>query len=208
MRDYLLFAIIIGMVPFILKRPWLGIAAWFWIGLMVPQGHTWGFMRTFPLAMIIGLVTLAALLINRDRRPIPWTREMVLLAVFVAYVTMTSVFAVNPVGAWDFWIKFIKILLITFITPMLVYGPKRIIAILLTITFSVAFYGFKGGLFAISTGGNHSVLGPPGSYLSGNTYIGLAMLMVLPLILVSARLFHRQWVDFGLPMVKRFSRPL
>ncbi|TDY03757.1 putative O-glycosylation ligase, exosortase A system-associated [Thiohalophilus thiocyanatoxydans] len=208
MRDYLLFAIIIGIVPFILKRPWIGIAAWFWIGLMVPQGHTWGFMRTFPLAMVIGLVTLAALLMNRDRRPIPWSREMILLAVWVGYVTLTSVFAVNPAGAWDFWVKFMKILLITFITPMLVYGEKRIITILLVITASLAFYGFKGGLFAISTGGNHSVLGPPGSYLSGNTYIGLAMLMALPLILVSARLFYRQWVDFGIPIVKRFSRPL
>ncbi|MDZ7803490.1 MAG: putative O-glycosylation ligase, exosortase A system-associated [Thiohalophilus sp.] len=114
-----------------------------------------------------------------------------------------------PDAAWDFWIKFMKILLITFITPMLVYGEKRIITILLVITASLAFYGFKGGLFAITTGGSHMVLGPPGSYLSGNTYIGLAMIMILPLILVSARMFHRQWVDFDLaPIVKRFSRPL
>jgi len=175
---------------------------------MVPQGHTWGFMRSFPLAMIVALVTLVAVLITRDRRPVPWTREMILLGIWVAYVTMTSFFAVNPVGAWDFWLKFMKILLITFITPMLVYEQKRIITILLVITFSLAFYGFKGGLFAISTGGNHTVLGPPGSYLSGNTYIGLAMIMVLPLILVSARMFHRQWVDLGLPLVQRFSKPI
>ncbi len=208
MRDYLLFLIILGLVPFILRRPWIGIAAWFWIGLMVPHGHTWGFMRTFPLAMLIALVTLTAILINRDRRPIPWTREMILLATWVAYVTMTSVFAVHPDAAWDFWIKFMKILLITFITPMLVYGEKRIITILLVITASLAFYGFKGGLFAISTGGNHSVLGPPGSYLSGNTYIGLAMIMILPLILVTARLFYHQWVTLGIPLVQRFSRPI
>lgn len=208
MRDYLLFAIIIGIVPFILRRPWIGIAAWFWIGLMVPHGHTWGFMRTFPLAMVVALVTLTALLVTRDRRPVPWNRELILLGLWVAYVTMTSFFAVSPDGAWEFWVKFMKILLITFITPMLIYGEKRIITILLVITFSLAFYGFKGGLFAISTGGNHSVLGPPGSYLSGNTYIGLAMIMVLPLILASARMFYHRWVDLGWPLVQQFSKPI
>ena len=79
MRDLLLFGIVIGMVPFILKRPWLGILAWFWVGLMVPQSHTWGFMKTFPLAAVIGLTTMAALVVNKDRRPLPFTREMVLM---------------------------------------------------------------------------------------------------------------------------------
>jgi probable O-glycosylation ligase (exosortase A-associated) len=208
MRDLLLFAILMGLVPVILMRPWIGILAWFWAGLMTPQFLTWGFMRTFPIAMLIGVVTLAGLVMTKDRRPMPMTREMVMMWMLVAYTAMTSYFAVNSSGAWEFWQHLMKILIITFITPMLIYGSRRIILLLLVITFSLAFYGFKGGIFAISTGGSHMVLGPNGSYLSGNTYIGLAMLMVLPLVLASARLFYFRWFDLGSTLIQRFSAPI
>lgn len=208
MRDYTLFLIIMVLVPIILARPWVGVPAWFWVGLMAPHGHTWTFMRTFPIATVIGLTTLVALLLAKDRRPLPVTREIIILGLFVTYVTMTSYFAVNSSGAWDFWQHFMKILLITLVTPMLIYGDRRIQWLLLVITFSIAFYGLKGGIFTLSTGGNYHVLGPPGSYLQGNTYIGLAMVMVLPLILVSARMFNERWSDLGWPLISRFSKPL
>ena len=208
MRDLLLAAILAGLIPMILMRPWVGILAWFWVGLMTPQFLAWTYMRGFQMAMVIGVVTLAALVMTRDRRAPPMTREMVMLGVFVAYITMTSYFAVNPSGAWDFWQHLMKIILVTFITPMLIYGQTRIVLLLLVITFSLAFYGLKGGIFTVMTGGNYMVLGPVGSFLSGNTYIGLAMLMVLPLILASARMFHGRWVDFGQPLVRQFSRQI
>jgi probable O-glycosylation ligase (exosortase A-associated) len=207
MRDYLLFVIIIGLIPVILMRPWVGILAWFWVGLMAPHSLTWGFMRSFPVAMVIVAATLVALLADKDKRPLPKSRLMGLLFLWVGWITLTTALAVNP-NAWGYWVHFMKIILITFIAPLLIFGPGRIIAMLLVITGSLAFYGFKGGLFAASTGGAHMVLGPTGSYLAGNTYIGLAMIMVLPAILVTARLFHRRWVEFDWAIVRRHSRLL
>ncbi len=200
MRDLLLLGIIIGLIPCILWRPWLGVLAWFWVGLMVPQGHTWGYMQTFPLAVVIGGTTLVALVVNRDRRSLPMTREMVMMFVMVAYMTMTSYFAVNKSGAWAQWESVMKILLMTFVTPMLIFGPRRIVWVILVTVVSLGFYGFKGGLFTISTGGSYMVLGPSRSFISGNTYIGLAMVMVLPLILVTARFFSQRWLDLGPPL--------
>lgn len=208
LRDLLLFGIMVGLVPAILMRPWIGVLAWFWIGLMAPHRLTWGFMYDFQIAMVIALTTLIALVIARDRRSLPVTREMAMMFVLVAYVTMTTYFAMNPGSAWETWEKYMKILLMTFVTPMLIYGQRRIVLLLLVITFSVAFYGFKGGLFSIATGGNHMVLGPDETFLEGNTYIGLAMIMVLPLVLASARMFHQRWVNFGWPLVQRFSKPI
>lgn len=208
MRDLVLFIIVVGLVPVILMRPWTGILAWFWSGLMTPHLLTWGFMKTFPIAVVFGGATLAAVFIAKDRKPLPVTREMVMMWILVAYTAMTSFFAVNSSGAWEFWMHLMKILIVTFITPMLVFGQRRIILLLLVITFSIGFYGFKGGIFSITTGGAHMVLGPTGSYLSGNTYIGLAMIMVLPLILVSARMFYERWEDFDSTLLQRFSRPI
>lgn len=208
MRDYVLALILVALVPVILRHAWIGIAALFWISLFTPQLQTWSFMHGFPAAVLIVGVTLVALLLGNDRKPFPVTRETVMLIALAGFFALTSHLAVNSSGAWDFWIHFMKILLVTFITPLLIYGERRILVVILVITGSLAFFGFKGGLFAISTGGAHMVLGPAGSYLSGNTYIGLAMIMVLPLILVSARMFHQNWVDFGSPLLRRFARPI
>lgn len=200
MRDLLLFAIIIGLVVIIFIRPWIGVLAWFWIGLMVPHSLTWGFMQTFPLAMLIAIATLGSLVLTKDRLPMPMSREMVMMFVFVGYMAFTSMFAMNPSGAWAQWQHVMKIMLMTFITPMLIYGARRILWLLLIATLSIAFYGFKGGLFAIATGGGEMVLGPDNSFLSGNTYVGLAMIMVLPMVLVSARMFSQRWVSLGWPL--------
>lgn len=209
MRDLLLFAIVCGLVPAILWRPWFGVLAWFWVGLMVPHAHTWGFMRTFPIASVIGATTLVALLIARDRQPLPFTREVFLLLLFAFFMAVTSWFAVYPSGAWAQWQHNMKILLITFVTPMLLSGRQRIVWLLLVITASIGFYGVKGGVFTISTGGSHMVLGPPGRhFLAGNTYIGLAMAMVLPLLLVTARMFSNRWISLGWPLRENWYKPL
>ncbi|MCG5517093.1 MULTISPECIES: putative O-glycosylation ligase, exosortase A system-associated [unclassified Ectothiorhodospira] len=207
MRDLLLFAIIMGLVPITLMKPWIGVVGWYWVGMMSPHGLTWGFMQTFPLAMVIGGATLIALVLTKDRRPLPFTREIALLVVLAAYVTLTSYLAINPSGAWSQWTNFMKILAITFVAPMLVYGEKRVLVLLIVITSSLAFYGLKGGLFSILTGGQHMVLGPPRSFLAGNTYIGMAMVMILPMILVTARMLREQWVDWGRGWIQKFSVP-
>ncbi|MGL1832980.1 putative O-glycosylation ligase, exosortase A system-associated [Rhodocyclaceae bacterium SMB388] len=208
MRDLLLFCIVAGLVPCIFWRPWLGVLTWYWVGLMAPHGLTWGFMQSFPIATLIGGVTLVALLLAKDRKPLPGSREMIMMFVLAGYTAVTSFFAILPSSAWLQWQHFMKILLMTFVTPMLVFGPKRIIWLLLVATFSVAFFGFKGGIFAITTGGAHMVLGPPGSFIQGNTYVGLAMVMVLPAVLVTARFFSQGWGETGVAVVDRHARTI
>jgi probable O-glycosylation ligase (exosortase A-associated) len=197
MRDLLLLAILMGLVPVILMRPWIGVLAWFWIGLMNPHRLAWGFMVNAPVAQWIGLVTLIGLLFAKDRRKFPVTRETVLLILFALYITMTTFFAWIPDLAWHQWDRTMKILLMTFVTPLIVYGERRIVLLLLVMTFSIGFYGLKGGVFGITSGGESMVLGPRDSFIRGNTAIGLAMIMVLPLILISARMMYERWVDLG-----------
>ena len=47
---------------------------------------------------------------------------------------------------------------------------------------SIGFYGVKGGLFTIATGGGYRVWGPYGSYIYGNNEIALALAMTIPLM--------------------------
>src|SRR6185437_8937728 len=51
-----------------------------------------------------------------------------------------------------------------------------------------------GAIFVVNTGGSGQVKGPEGSFLDGNTFIGLALNMVLPLVLCLAREEKRRWM--------------
>lgn len=198
MRDYVVIAIILASLPAILKRPWVGILMWYWIGLMNPHKLGWGIANSMPLAMIVGIVTIGAMLLSRDQKPIAWNSGMALIFALGGYFTLTNFFAWAPDEAWSQWDKVMKILLVTFISTKLIYGQKRIHALFLIIALSIGFYGFKGGLFSITTGGHYRVWGPENSFIGGNTSIGLAMLMVLPLLLYLAREEQRKWLRLGL----------
>src|SRR5579862_3287440 len=110
MRDYVLTAFVFAMVPVCAARPWIGILMWYWLGLMSPHRLTWSFAYTMPFAMAVGVATLLGACVARDRRPIPWQRELVLSAVLLAYFSLTTVFAWEPAFAWPQLEKVAKII--------------------------------------------------------------------------------------------------
>jgi probable O-glycosylation ligase (exosortase A-associated) len=50
------------------------------------------------------------------------------------------------------------------------------------IALSIGFYGVKGGVFTLLSGGGHRVYGPAASFVGGNNEIALALIMVIPLM--------------------------
>jgi len=66
------------------------------------------------------------------------------------------------------------------VTSMMLSDQKRIRYFLLLVALSIGFYGLKGGLFSLLTGGQHTVWGPGNSVLGANNSIGLALNSALP----------------------------
>lgn len=196
MRDIVLIITFIGLIPFIIMRPWVGVLVWSWIGYMNPHKLGWGFTHSLPVAMIFGGLTLATMFLGKDWKGIPITRETIILFLFVVLFTITSYFAWVPDSAWVQWDKVMKILLFTFVTMMLIYGRERIYALLVVIAVSIGFFGFKGGIFALTSGGHNRVIGPEGSFIEANTSLGLALIMVLPLIMMLARHATNKWLRY------------
>ena len=198
MRDYVLTAVIVSLLPICFMRPWIGILVWYWVGLMNPHRLTWDFAFWMPFALWIGGATLMGLLLTKDRKPIAWNTPLVLIAALLMYFTFTSFFAWAPDYAWPELQKVAKIILMTFVTTMLIYGRDRIRALLLVATLSIGFYGVKGFFFVLRRGGLERVEGPDNSFISGNNFIGLAMSMVLPMLIMLAREESRPWVKRAL----------
>lgn len=194
MRDLALTIVVFGLLPFCLMRPWIGVLTWYWLGIMNPHKQAFGFAVGFPFAMLVAAVTLAGLLMTRDRKGIPWDGPLTLMLLFFGYVTMTTFTAWAPDAAWVQWDKVMKIVLMTGVTTMLIHGQGRIRWLLLVAALSIGFYGVKGGIFTLTSGGVYRVEGPDGTFIAGNTFLGLALVMVLPLLIYLAREEMRPWL--------------
>ncbi|MDD5330471.1 MAG: putative O-glycosylation ligase, exosortase A system-associated [Sulfuricella sp.] len=198
MRDYLVVAIIFGALPYVLTRPHLGVLLWTWVGVMNPHRLGWGFANDLPVAAIAGGVTLVSFLLSKEPKRIPWVPATIFLVLFVLWMNVTTVFALVPDLAVQQWSKVMKIQLMILLTLMLMYDRVRLHHLVWVIVISLGFYGVKGGIFTILNGGQSMVLGPEGSFISGNTEISLALTMVLPLMRYLHATSDNKWVRRGL----------
>lgn len=171
----------VGLMPLALIKPHVGVLAWVLSGLMNPHRLTGGAAYTFPFSMMIGGVTLFAVIANRKEwRPLPWSPPLILLTAMVVWMNVTTVFAIMPDVAWPQWEKVMKIMVMTYVAFWTIHTKERVIALTVVMAFAVGFYGIKGGIFTVLTGGQFMVVGPPHSLIAGNTEVSLALTMILP----------------------------
>jgi putative inorganic carbon (HCO3(-)) transporter len=182
MRDIIITLLVLVSLPFIFKRPYIGAVMWIWISVMSPHTQGWGFARTFPFAAIIAAATMLSVVISTERKGLPASPVTWVLITFVAWMSITSLFAIHPDLISYSLIKVYKIIGMTLIVMMILKERRHIDLAIWTIVISVGYYGVKGGIFTIRTGGSARVWGPEGTFIDGNNEIALALIMVIPLM--------------------------
>lgn len=198
MRDILVTAIVLGVLPFIFRRPWVGILLWCWLGYMNPHRQAWGFAYDMPFAMITALVTITAFVFSKEQKTMIWTRETILLLLFIGWMFFTTLFAFYPDLAWTQWNTVWKIQLMVFLTAMIIKERKHLHWMIWVIALSLGYYGVKGGIFTIAHGGQFRVQGPTGTFFGGNNEMALVLAMLVPLIRYLHLQEPRKWVRLGL----------
>ncbi|HEB78553.1 MAG TPA: putative O-glycosylation ligase, exosortase A system-associated [Methylothermaceae bacterium] len=194
LRDLFVTFVVFASLPFILRSPEIGILMWAWLGYMNPHKLSWEFAHDFPYAQIVALTTMFAMLISKEPKRIPWTWETVLLVIFNVWMLVTTLFAMYPESAWPQWNKVWKIQLMTFVSMMIMTTRWRLQTWIWVIALSLGFYGFKGGVFTVLTGGAYAVYGPMGTFIGGNNEIGLALIMTIPLLRYCQLSTDRTWL--------------
>src|SRR5713101_1326187 len=116
MRDILVTGFFLVVIVYAIPRPWAGILIWSWLGYMNPHRLAYGFAFTFPFAAITTGVILFGLVVSQERKRIPWTREFILLLLFIAWFTFTTFMALNPADAWRGWDRSFKVELMIIVT--------------------------------------------------------------------------------------------
>jgi probable O-glycosylation ligase (exosortase A-associated) len=182
MRDILVTLIVLGALPLVVARPWVGILLWSWLGYMNPHRLTWGFAFDFPFAQAAAIATLLGVMTLRERPRFIWNTTTITWILFVVWMTITTLFALDSNGGWEGWNIVIKIQLFAFLTVMLIHGRERVMPLVWVIVLSLGFFGLKGGLFVFRTAGENLVWGPPGSFIEDNNALALSLIMTVPLM--------------------------
>src|SRR5512139_1834035 len=118
MRDLFVAFIVFGSLPFILKRPFLGILMLAGLGYMNPHRLCYGFMLNMPVVMIVAATTLIGMLASKEAKRMVWSREVWVLLIFVVWMGMTTTQAFYFDLAWVQYEKVVKIQILTFMTLM------------------------------------------------------------------------------------------
>jgi probable O-glycosylation ligase (exosortase A-associated) len=195
-RDFAFLFVLLALVPISYRRPWHGVLAWSWIAYMAPHQLTWGFGQRLPVAIMIGGATLLGFLSARDRQPIPRATAAILMLMLAVHFTFTTLLAINPAlaaGKLD-WV--LKAMLMAFVTIALFQDKHRLRLLFLVIALSMGYYGLKGGIWVLRTGGGERVWGPGTTFFSDNNTLGLALCMILPMLLYLSRDEPRRWLRY------------
>lgn len=205
MRDILIFAFIFGMIPWMLKRPAIGALVFMWLSIMNPHRLTYGFAHDFPFAAVVAGVTLFSTVISKEPRRFLFTPVTILLLIFAVWMTVTSLFALSPEMVWGEWNRVSKTLLLVLITILVVNSERDLKRLVWILGLSLGFYGFKGGLFTLMSGGSYRVWGPDGSYIGENNALALALVMAVPIVWYLRLQAEKRWIRHGLELLAVLS---
>lgn len=200
MRDVLLTLFVAALLPVAFKRPWVGALLFAWMSIMNPHKLTWDFANGFPWAQLIAIVTLTGFLFaHGERKRFPLSGLTVVYLMLMVWMTVTSFFALGiPEWIQARWTFVMKIHLMILVTLMLIRGRRQIDWLVWVVVGSVAFYGVKGGVFTVMTGGSGRVWGPPGGMIEDNNALAVALVMMVPLLYYLISTNPRRWVKISL----------
>ena len=198
MRDLILTAVVFGSLPYILKRPFIGLLMWVWLGIMNPHQMTWGFAASMPFALMVGACTLVSFVVHFNKL-YKFTVNGITLTMmaFVLWMCISPLFSFHPDNEYFFWVRVMKVQLMVLIALFLIGNRDEINKMVWVLTMSVGFYGIKGGLFTIATGGTYRVYGPDYSYIADNNHMALAIIMTVPLFRYLQLQSANRWVRRG-----------
>ena len=91
-----------------------------------------------------------------------------------------------------------KVLAMTLVAILVLHSREHIRWLVWMLVISIGFYGTKGGIFTLLSGGNYTVWGPAGSFIEENNALALALVMMIPLMRYLQMTEPNLWVRRGL----------
>lgn len=179
MRSGLVLTIIFLGAAWALVHPSVGVLLWTWVSLMNPHKLTYG-AEDFPVAAVIGGATLVGLILSKDKKNFSLSAPSVVLILFMLWICITYLFSFFPERSTEMLTRVLKIDFMILVALVLLHSKPHIISLVWVLVLSLGFFGVKGGIFTLTTGGNYQVIGPEASFIAGNNEVALALIIIIP----------------------------
>ena len=203
MRDTLLAVVLAYFFIRTLSQPWIGILTW--TMLSIGNVHQLVYvLNSMPVAATAVVVVFLGLLFSREgreHRSLPMTAETVVFLLFIAWMCLTQIFAFDSSDSFEQWKKVMKIDFMIVMAMVILHSRQHIVALAWVLVVSIGYYGLKGGIFTITTGGTYRVWGPVNTYIEGNNELALALVVIIPLIRFVQLTVSSRWLKHGLSML-------
>lgn len=193
MRDLILASIVFALLLGSLRHAWLGVLLWTWLSVGVPHKLTFGFAHSAPFAAMAAGVTFIALFISRTPVKLPRNLPVSILLLFVVWILITTSTAIHGAESWDICNQVLKVLLMAVVAMCVLHDERTIRLFVWVDAGSMGFYGFKGGVFTLGTGGGGTMVGP-GGFMTDNNLLGLSLIMSVPLLFYLRKTSPNVWV--------------
>lgn len=173
---------LLAVCPLILRAPQIGIIAWIWVTLLNPQREVYGFLSGFNFNFYITMLTALGWLVSREKKIVPFNPLAGLLILFGIWACVTTYFALQPSYSQVILERTLKSIVLTIAIITLANRKARIQSVVWILVIALGYYAVKGGGFVLLTGGSHHVYGPANTMIEDNNALGLALVMLLPLL--------------------------
>ncbi|WP_259780733.1 putative O-glycosylation ligase, exosortase A system-associated [Aestuariispira ectoiniformans] len=182
LRSLFLFAIVGMLLPLALRNAHAGLLLWEWFTVMSPHREVYGPATYFKFNLIVAVATLGMWLLSKEKKVPPLSPVVVLFLLFVFWMVLAQVFSLRPDYSWPYFDRFIRIMVFVWLMLAMTNTKYRIHSAVWVLVVSLAYFGVRGGGFTLLTGGGFRVWGPPQSSIEDNNHLGMALVMVVPLM--------------------------
>lgn len=194
MRDAILTLVLIGLLPISLKRPFIGALMFAIIGLANPHRFTWGFAYSLPWAQAYAGVTILGMLFTGERTLGDSIRRYFPVLLYLSWMGVTTIFAMEQADAAHRWVEVMKVHVMCLVTLSLMTDWERVKQLVWVVVCSIGFFGLKGGIFTITSGGDYLVWGPPESAIQDNNHLAVGLVITLPLMYWLFTQARKKWL--------------
>jgi putative inorganic carbon (hco3(-)) transporter len=181
MRDLLIFVLFTAAIPKCILNPLYGLMLWVVVSVMNPHRLTYGMAYDFPFALLAAIVVFVSLVMSKQKKTGDWDAVRILICVLAGWICVTQITSINFDESIAKFSETLKMLIMVVAAFFIVKTRRDLSVLLACLVVSIGFYGFKGGIFTIFSGGENRVLGPPMSQVGDNNEISIALAICLPL---------------------------
>ena len=186
MRDIIIVIGLIGLIPMILKRPYIGVLVWTWIAILNPHREAFGFSSALRPNLLIVLVTLIAFALSSERKAWPGGKIAITFVLFILWTTLASALAPDPATSFEFYVDFVVKMAIHMIILLVVINSQhRLISLVWCFALSLGYHAVKIAIVTVKSGfviGQFVGFGPADTMIDDRNHFAVAMLMLAPIL--------------------------